>query len=936
MDQRMDSRKCKLIELSEKEKLIRILFQFLLLTVLICVPISASAAPVGYIDYIDGYAELPGTVPAEDLYIELYDDNGNFVDWTLVESSGYFRIPDIYSAVGPISEGDYELRYLFSQSPDLEDNGLYADSKLTGTFDNGHPGYTVSAETYISISPTVVFSPATAYFEITVEEALSPFDEGQPRLAGDPVANYEMYAWSHDDTDYFFSTRTNASGVAYFPVPADATYVINGYSSNYSSLHFERDPDSLSGATQLTKTVLKGNSTLNVNLVDDTSSSFSVPNNSWGTVKCHRKGVAGVNYEVDLYGGDSGVSMGVVPGSYKCFVRVEGYGAGRFETTVAALQTSNIDVAILTRDAQVEIQAIDGSGVLVTDLNLEFAAWAVPDGTGNSVDDFVWAESGTGSATLDVINGVTYAAAVHDIDESATDSKLRVTSSNGVQYIIPFELVEFTASSAQTTVVQFELTRLDSFLTVTAVDAAGNPVTSGWVDAYSLGDLDSTGAAADRQGRFIRSLPAQDGRKDLFQGAPLGSDGTVVLPLVAGREYQVNVYPDFVNEASMLIPPATQYVTLSDGEQRALTMQLFTPNHTLTVNTSLSSAADGSSVAGSFLTCFGYNVKQQQVFNFVDGADTLTLPMYVNLSNPGVWRIGCERYVTDGENEEIYFGKMDYTAAKRQSTGTINLVLEEDATFYGQETFGFEADEGATFSFADGKIEVEIPAGAFGESGFVEMYIESGRGYTRTDEDNATAAFDISFYMNGEEVSETEKAVILRFLIDPDKLAELGVSAKDFLVGSFNEDTKTWAQDASFFVTTDEDGNSIVVAQVTHFSLWGQLVSLSKQLKASSPTSLKARKQKGTVTGKKRKVTLRWDAPTGASDDQQYEVDLVVMSKKNKKYKKKGGDLWDKAKTYEATGNSLKRRLKIGQKFRFRVRVKDGTNSDEKNFRIRS
>jgi hypothetical protein len=70
------------------------------------------------------------------------------------------------------------------------------------------------------------------------------------------------------------------------------------------------------------------------------------------------------------------------------------------------------------------------------------------------------------------------------------------------------------------------------------------------------------------------------------------------------------------------------------------------------------------------------------------------------------------------------------------------------------------------------------------------------------------------------------------------------------------------------------------VIPVKNFSVWGLLVDLSKQIRRSSPSGLKARMV--NYKGKKATVSLKWRVPKELSDS-TFEVVLQKVSKRELK-----------------------------------------------------
>jgi len=907
---------------------LRILKALVELWILLCVlPTGVLAAPAGFLDYIEGNVYYPpGTPPVEFLSVELFDTNSDLVGWGITDSVGYFQVYSINPTLAYIPEGPYLLKFDTWGSDDMANNGFYERHLIMDNFDSSHPGYTLSSFTYIFLSP-ITLTAATRYFKVRVTEAGPPSDVNE-RAAGDPVPNYELSAFTLGDPNYWLDTKTDINGEAliYVHPGVDYNYSIDGFLEGYSVEFINQIPDPGLGQTLINLQTVPGDTPITFNLKDNTGANFVVPVNDFGFVGCETFTPSNkrLRFGGDLEYLDTSTTFNVVGGMYRCYMDMVGFGTTPIQFNVQPGISQSFDVTVLPVDASVTINVLDKTtGAKITGTCFETVAFAIGSTTGSEVDHFDWDESDTGEMTLQVIDGIEYETFLSPcLGDSAfgpqPDENLQRMIAAGTtgQYVIPGALMSFVADKNSPVTIDYFLESANAMLTVTLVDDQGNAINQGWVEAAEEFD-------------YSAGPPPEDFR---WTGAPL-MNGQAVLNLVAGVKYLIRAFPQ-PGPAGILLPPRPVEITLAENDSQQLQLQALKPNHQVGIDLSfpVSDASGTRAVAQNFVSCFGHTFDGREVFNEVNPGDPTGLLLQVE-GPDDYWTIGC--HVGGEENGDLrqFHGEAVYLPAAGTATGRVEIQMFDIGRYYDESCSSFTLDQSEKITLADGQTLLEIPANAFGDAGSGEVCSASGRGISFSDIAFPTSSFDIVVTVNDEEVTQPERPVNIWFAIDEDRLAELNATVGDLSVGSFNEDANTWRLDGSFTIR-ELDGVQYLVVPVTHFTIWGTLVNLSKALKSQFPTNLKVKRAKKKAGAKKQKVTFSWTAPSGADENQPYELEYVKLSKKNKKFEKDGGDIFDKSKMKEVTGTSWKRKLKKG-KYRYRVRVKDGTNPDPKKFRVK-
>jgi hypothetical protein len=913
---------------------------------------GGSGSGPGTADYVEAIkmrVMTPDNFPAQYVYVELQDSSGAYLESAETDHLGNAYFWASYNDYFSHPEGSYIIAVEPSKSFNFAGNGFYQDKDISIVVNADNAYYDSLQSSWVQSYPEVFLQTATYDKHIKVV---------MTKASGDPAANLEIHAWPAYDAagtypeypetgetgttdDYYqLHARTDANGEAYLPIFDDlstiSSYELCAFAPGYSEFFTTVSIDQNSDETLVQGTVAEADATIQVNLVDGTGAPFTISaaNQGYADVVCMEIN-GGYNFVGFFDPGSSSASVEVIAGTYDCMTNIEGYGASSTQASVASGQTTVISSVVVGKNAQVVLRIVDSAtGEVITGLNTDFAIWTSAfTGSGNQIQDWANEYNALGQATLSAIGGVEYEAGIMVFNEDETMPASRVyKAAGGANYIIPPEIVTVLASSTEVKTVDFQLTKASASVMVTARDADGNPLTYGWAEAISFGDVDAKHGLKSLKINHLQTSAASDENEDLWSGSPI-FNGQAMLYVVADREYEFRIFPPFEESSSSnILPSEAVTLTLQDGESRTIDLQLRQANYTLTISTSLNTSSAQFLEPENFLACSGFDSSGQHTFaEDWEGDGTVQLPLIVDANNYN-WKIGCHTVVGSEGDSKYYDGETSYTPKSGAASDSISLVLEEMGKYYPQELYTFDVSHPVSFQLADGETTVEIPAKAIADSGTGIMMVESGKGFTVSEDGRPMIVFDIDFTVDGKTVSETQKPVTIHFKVDSALLAEYGVTGEDLVASRFDETLKIWKPDASYSYDSETETLSV---SATHFSLWGSLIDLSKALRKQAPTKPRARKVKSKKKKKKTTMKLCWTAPAGASEVTVYEVDILKqITNPNVKKRKKKNKNWNRAKTSEVDATCMKKKFKAG-KYKFRVRVENGTNSSTRTFRVK-
>lgn len=776
----------------------------------------------------------------------------------------------------------------------------------------------------------------------------------------DPDGTGGIEDWSYANSSNGVAILQAVDGVIYEPylsldwsngTPPDLPYIMPS--------SYERITASASAETLIELRLLPTTATVQVNLIDANNNPYTPDPEAYASVECGQTQYPYLYFykSIDTYADPiptSGI-INLIAGSYTCRARVEGYGTSEESIVVNDNDNRVISSKVISRDANVNIKVIDSKSRLPIQHQLEYniySQWA-SNGT-REIEDYSYQFSDKGQVTLPVISGIDYAASIYrPVFLNLEDLQV---SGEAFPYILSNQAISFQAQPDETLTLEILLDRAEAFLNVNYVDTSGNSVSDGWLDVYCRATEPQTNELKTHSGPEIE---ANDPTQDFYTGTPI-VNGTASLALFANRECEARVFPPyFPGQELNYLPSKVQFFTLADNETATLEFVAEAPNFTLNIT-----ALIDSTEMPSFLGCHAYNSSGQESFTQKDPplTDTIVALGLLVDEEQTPYSVGCYAVVGAPGSERYYFSLVDWVPPSLNSGNEASLTigpLEENGVYYPQETYTFSASDSATFTLADGRTSVSIPANAFASSGTVVLKVVSGTGYTFNDDAYPTLTFDFSITVDGEPVTTTQFPITIRFGYDQAFLDELGISEAQLAAGSFREESRTWTNDASYEVDTEND---TVTVTVSHFSIWGILGKISSSLKAGLPHNLKAKKvktkgkkkNKGSAS-KKQSYNLSWTAPSGVSNP-TFRVRLLKLkpgkarrlarqkrSRIRPELRAKSYDLdSNKAKAYETSEVEMTLKLPRGNKFVFDVSVvadernpNGSTESTPKVFKVR-
>ncbi|MCB0319588.1 MAG: hypothetical protein KDD60_01605 [Bdellovibrionales bacterium] len=831
-----------------------------------------------------------GTTPAPNTEVRLIavnDVNSYYLATT--DTNGFAEF------VGVAAETDYSLKIEPRNNSGLPDCGLYADferavtlSRSDGQYDNGSDTQTLA---------DVTLSSVARYFQLQLTQNGSPLAlAGVDLIAGRQDLGVDEY------NETYTSTKSNSAGIFFVGIPhsdqglwsfdISGSAIIDQFweqvapagSSNFS---FERD-------------VLLTDATIVASLTKD-GDPYPFPSDEIiGGISCRM--VDGEGSEWHLFQqGESSASLSVPSGDLQCAFYMDGHAAAVYrDITVASGKTANVEFPVYLKDMSTTLRLVDEtSRETVSGSIIAFTATSgetSEDGFNDS--QTVW--SNTGEGVVDLVANRAYRAYVQrEADDFFESQSVGVLATDeGKRYVLPLSGTPVQVSETGG-VIEIPARSATATLIVQVTNADGSPVTSGYVDAWAVVDFES--ADVDD---FIST------------GADI-QNGTAEIPMLAGREYVINAYPPYSeNQASLL--PKSQRITLSDGETKTIEMQFPESNHELNITgvieTSESSVQAQSS---TFFSCSAINGEDN--FTFLDRNDgelVLTLPLFVE-SKPTRWGVFCYAVVTSGQSEFVYVGQGSYLPKKKSQSGELQVVLREQGSYLPLTEYSFDASREFSTTLEDGKTTIRVPAKAIADSGTVTMSVESGKGYTFSDEDYPLSTYDFKFEVGGEEVTDTQLPVDILIQITAEELESRGASPEDLRAGSFNDSVRAWREDATF--SYDEESETITLS-VNHFSIWGVLIDTIAQLRRTVPRKLKV-KDLGSK-GATRRTRVSWEGPDSEAAS-LFELD-ILQSKSGKSKKRASSTDWSKAKTVTVVGTKYIAKLKSKKKYQLRVRMAGG------------
>lgn len=661
----------------------------------------------------------------------------------------------------------------------------------------------------------------------------------------------------------------------------------------------------------------------------NTGEAFVFPSepNIYGSTYC-RKSDGSLSRDVSLAAGESSKDIALPEGRYECGIWFDQYASESKEVTLVSGSNVDLSISLFDKDSSVPIHIVDDrSGELVSGTSFEVYAnipWEF--GSSTRLEDFAYDSTDTGSVTFSLVSSQQYELGISSATTSSESSALNtILSESGFNYFLPRTVQKIRPIPGSNQPVEVRLKRTSSAVEITAFNSDGSFIKQGYVDAFVPFAFDG-------------ESPDSSEGESISTGTQI-VDGKARLPLLPDVEYEIMIFSFQEDQSQKILPPASQRVTLKDGETRELSFSMVQANYDLSVSAQYPASAELGNLSeeATFFGCGAFNESgQHSFFDDQSGQASGILPLFV-AKKPRRWSVYCYGVSGSSPNEKFYFGNTSFLPKQGTTSGEVSVTLQEEEDFFSEELIRFDVAQDQTLTLPDEKGVVEIPAQALANSGIGLMRVKSGVGYTFSETDFPLTTYDISFEVDGRSITETQRPVKIHFSLRKEDLEKIGVSIEDAKAGSFDTNIRSWKEDALYSYDADRE---ILTITVSHFSLWGVLIDKSNSKKREAPTKLRARKI-GKKNDKKRlyRYKISWKGPE-SDIDERFEVDmLTVKTKKKRKKKRKAraqSDLdWSQAETTEVIGTKYRTRLRRGKKLYLRVRLQDGVNSKEKKIVVK-
>jgi len=453
----------------------------------------------------------------------------------------------------------------------------------------------------------------------------------------------------------------------------------------------------------------------------------------------------------------------------------------------SAIKDSKVTLRLINSQTGALFEGVEAAfSVSSTDLTL----------INNNISDTIVTSTKLGSIELQLIKNVKYRASVLFLKNGVPVNN-GLVAPDGKYYLIPRETILFTPPADQRTFVDFLLSPANTLLDVTVSDNKGEPIKSGFVQAYS--------AAFSESG---------EDKKEHWVGDKV-VDGKVTFPVLQNRGYRVS----FSAQLSGLIPPEDTQVAISGAGRYGSKIAMKATNHTiLTTATINGTSPDNEEV--SFFFCYAYNKAGQHTKG--ESEDRELVSLHIENAKALAWRVGCQMNLTRDGTEILYKGEVDYQVAGAAS-GSLAVPLEVIKGYFPETAYEFPSGKDTTIKAPDGKAVLSVPANAFSQGGTINVVLRTGQGYVITSESTPVLAYDIKLFLDGTQITQMGQPVLISIPIDADEIAELGGTINDVYPAYYDDENGKWIRETNY--TYDESTGTLKI-YVSHFSIWGALVDL--------------------------------------------------------------------------------------------------------------
>lgn len=807
----------------------------------------------------------PTGSPLANVQTALYDSSNVYVDATHSNSLGYVNYYEK-------AEGAYTVQVRPGQSSDCSVCSLYEDEDIAVTASTSSPGY--DAETGFQTLDTLALTQASRYVTVAIIET-SAANVAKVSAVGDAVSGISVSAWNEDNDSWKFGT-TDSSGEFSFAVDeADESdwnvyvYSNEGLYTQASSYQFAV---ATTGETSINLEVIPTDAAIEIALQDANGNSFSIPTGAYGSISCYDSNYT-YYFSDSLAEGETSSNVQVLGNNtYLCNAWLDGYGSSAGSVTVAVGGSESMSLKLFERSETVTVSFKNAdTDELITDFNPQVYAFASADANGDPFSDYSYTTFSGGTATLDLVDGVTYDLNWWDVTESSS-------------YVNTYQSVSFVAG--ETSAATLEAYKSDATIKVTVLDADGNASDS-WVSAYEqTTDANAWGLSSSSQ---------------------TNSNGKSNLGVVGGKTYTVSAYPTNSNSSEVLAP-ANQEVTIEAGESKSISMQSVTVDFQLGLEVTTSDDVElDYSYCYAYSPSFGY----QSYSDDVVGNPSAKLGLVADKT----WYIGCMGFADDK------FYRSDdqkYKPSLSAVDDTLQISMSDAGDYYETTTYSWDGSTSFETILPDGISSISLPAGAIASSGTVTLTVGTAIGYAVNDNAYPFQVFDFTAYdSSGNQITDLNANVKLRLAYDPDELPE-GLTEDDIKGGSYNESTKSW--DAPISIEVNKSENVIEIT-LNHFSNYGALGN--RGLRIITP-----KKPRKAVTRHvtKYNVRLTWKKPKN-STVKKYIIQLRERGERD-------SAVWETFNKSKKIKKSLIKYTvrKLSSNTRYQWRIRSVNKSKKSNF----
>ncbi|MFH1171059.1 MAG: hypothetical protein V1778_00790 [bacterium] len=355
---------------------------------------------------------------------------------------------------------------------------------------------------------------------------------------------------------------------------------------------------------------------------------------------------------------------------------------------------------------------------------------------------------------------------------------------------------------------------------------------------YQIARSASTGRVKINADKVTTPAKGSDYNQNIIHmGTQAGPDGKFTLTVVSGHMYQVraNLPPD--KDTGTMIPPKAVAADLRSAKTTSVILSFRTSFGTMTGKVTMPNGSAASQ-------CF--------VHYWSEGGDDGGSPCSQNGTFTLGYSQGKLHIAADSFSGNTPYGTAEQIiTVTDQKKLTTNFQLKERGyNVPSPASKTFDASEQATLMLDNG-VEIDIPAGAMGDSGNVTVSASPNINL-KTTETNMPVGVGIDLSAtdaNGQTISSFSTPVTIKLPYDQDYVTkDLGLN-ESLLKTAYVDDT-TGAYEDNSNSTQDTKGDTFVI-QTTHFSDYTIVSPGGVNLKSVAVSSNGSKKAKITIDGSK-------------------------------------------------------------------------------------